>query len=115
MACAAKVRGDQKWCSVCHLIWDLSDPTPPECGRQAVGRDPKLSGEEVKALKLAVADWQPLRPRRGRRGGGFGRRGGPRIASDVAANLVAFNLCFLSAHRALRSTPYGKIWLDRNQ
>lgn len=112
MACAAMVRGDQKTCIVCALQWALNDPEPPPCGRLGERGQVTLKPAEVKALKQCVADWQPKR-RSGRGGGGFGRKGQPKIAFHVAKVLVTFHLAFYSHYGSLRATPYGEQWLAR--
>lgn len=113
MTCAATTRGDQKLCSLCGLQWQLNDTDPPPCKRQGEGSDPALKPAEVKALKQCVADWQPRR-RSIRGGGGFGRRGEPKIPFAVAKVLVTFHLAFYSQYQSLRATPYGEQWLTRN-
>lgn len=114
MACAASARGDQMLCSLCRLQWDLSDPNPPECGRGVgPGKDVVLKPSEVRALKQCAADWQPRR-RRSRGGGGFGRKGEPKISFTDAKVLVTFHLAFYSSFQSLRATPYGLQWLERN-
>lgn len=110
MACAKTTRGDQVLCSLCGLQWDLNDGEPPACQRVEEGRL-SLKAAEVKALKQCAADWQPKR-RGGRGGGGFGRKGQPKIPFHVAKVLVTFHLAFYSKFGSLRATPYGVTWLE---
>lgn len=112
MACAATARGDQMLCSLCALQWDLNDPNPPACRRDAgAGKYPKLKPAEIRALRQCIADWQPHRRRSRGGGGGFGRKGEPKISYSVAKVLVTFHLAFYSQYRSLRATPYGERWL----
>jgi hypothetical protein len=115
MACAATARGDQMLCSLCGVQWDRSDPEPPTCRRQA-DKGVVLKPAEVKALKQCAADWQPIRRRKrgGQGGGGFGRKGEPKIPYHVAKVLVTFHLAFISQFQSLRATPYGVQWLASN-
>lgn len=112
MACLARARGDQMSCSLCGLQWQLNDTEPPPCGRDANGKDVSLKAAELRALKQCAADWQPKR-KSGRGGGGFGRRGEPKIPFAVAKVLVEFHLAFYSQYHSLRATPYGEQWLKR--
>ena len=114
MACAAQARGDQMLCSLCGLQWDLSDPDKPACKRAGEGKHVTLKAVEIRALKQCVADWQPRR-RRARGGGGFGRKGEPKIPFAVAKVLVTFHLAFYSQYQSLRATPYGEQWLIAHQ
>lgn len=29
--CKAQVHGDQWYCDICQLVWDIDDPEPPKC------------------------------------------------------------------------------------
>lgn len=109
MACVAQTFGDVRRCLPCKLQWDLSDPSPPECQRDAEGHHPKLSEAEIMALRICEQAWC------NRCRGGYRARGLPKITAEVAANLVHLKLAFRSQFGSLKATTYGTIWLNHHK
>lgn len=122
MACAGRIKNGETWCSVCAIKWPNGQP--PSCPRGCDGPlnaegvhggDPRLSAEEVRALKAAEVEWLNKQRRRGKRGGGWRGKSGATVTAKVGETLKAFNLVFQSTpYQSLRATNYGTAWLDRH-